>query len=150
MDKEVKFEVLGKYSRVEGGKRVKYTKGMILKANPETVKHFMDILKPLQPLEKPEPKAIPQRLKAVHKGGGRWIVENEITHDVIHEGYLTKEEAIQTVEAGGFKYTTVLPDDEEDLKEGVKEEEEEEKEEVPDEAPAPTQRQRAKQRTRIE
>jgi hypothetical protein len=102
MAKQIKFKVLGKYSRIEKGKgRVQYRPGDMLRADPETVKHFLDILRPLEPIVKAVDQAMPRKLKAIHKGNGQWVVINEITNDVIHEGSLTKAEAITLVEAGG-------------------------------------------------
>ena len=44
----------------------------------------------------PDPPPVPTvGLKVKHKGGGRWVVLNEVSGAQINDGYLTKREAVE-------------------------------------------------------
>ena len=91
------------HSRINGKMKI-YQKGDILDMNPDDVVGFKDLVDQLDPdLPPPQPKA---GLKAVHVGGGRWNVVNEVTGKKINNKLLKKEEAQALVEAGSSESET--------------------------------------------
>lgn len=79
----VLYRVLGKYARLEGGKRVKYRPGDTLQPTPREVEKLGEILEPIAeravedveqqgptPTPTPEPDPAPSVSVLQHRGGG--------------------------------------------------------------------------------
>lgn len=70
---------------------------------------FRDLVQPIDvgfgapgsELEYEEPEPAKPSFEKAHRGGGRYIVYNTETNKVLTEGYLSKEEAGQLIEAEG-------------------------------------------------
>ena len=105
-DGEVRWQKLGGgscYLRLDG--KVKMIKpGQIFTAKPDDIPEgFRDIIVPVEPAalrsvqdKEPKKKAASVYTRT-HKGGGKYIVEDE-KGKKINEGYLTKDEAKELIE----------------------------------------------------
>lgn len=102
MAKKLRYKMLGGsfYQIVGKGKRVRRQRGDIFEAEPREVqagRHQMECLDPEQEEESAFVLERPQVLKAVHKGGGRYNVEDE-EGNILNVKYLSKAQAEAMVE----------------------------------------------------
>ena len=85
----------GKYHGTKNGQHHTYRPGDVIELKPDKVRHMMDILEPLEPIEtvEEETAAPREQLVVVHKGGGKYNVINTATGEPINDILLTKRQA---------------------------------------------------------
>jgi hypothetical protein len=80
----------------------KYIAGDVFEATPSQVKGIRNIIQPLDKIEdymEPHEEDVPRtKLKAVHKGFGKWDVVNIAIDKAINDRPLNKAEALQLIE----------------------------------------------------